>query len=107
MENILSFIDLKTLWSKIWRPVKISSLLLSLLTITFLRLKSALMIPTPGQTEQEYLAKHLKQSGLFYIAEQKKLNLFNELKKIDNSDKIKKFNIATNDINKFRDIINV
>ena len=69
--------------------------------------KSALMIPTPGQTEQEYLAKHLKQSGLFYIAEQKKLNLFNELKKIDNSDKIKKFNIATNDINKFRDIINV
>lgn len=32
--------------------------------------KKALLIPTPGQTEQEYLAKHLGKKGLFHTASQ-------------------------------------
>ncbi len=33
--------------------------------------KKTVLIPTPGQTEQEYLAKHLSQSGLFESISQK------------------------------------
>jgi spore coat polysaccharide biosynthesis predicted glycosyltransferase SpsG len=33
--------------------------------------KSGLLIPTPGQTEQEYLAKYLSQKGWFWSIEQK------------------------------------
>ncbi len=32
--------------------------------------KKAILIPTPGQTEQEYLGKHLRKEGLFYCAKQ-------------------------------------
>jgi len=40
------------------------------------RLKSkAILIPTPGQTEQEYLADHFHQQGIFYTQSQKELNL--------------------------------
>jgi UDP-N-acetylglucosamine transferase subunit ALG13 len=37
--------------------------------------KKAILIPTPGQTEQEYLGKHLHEQGIFYCAPQKDLNL--------------------------------
>lgn len=37
--------------------------------------KPALLIPTPGQTEQEYLARLLDDSGLFAIQSQDKLDL--------------------------------
>ncbi len=33
--------------------------------------KKALLVPTPGQTEQEYLAKYLKMNNLFDFADQK------------------------------------
>jgi UDP-N-acetylglucosamine:LPS N-acetylglucosamine transferase len=36
---------------------------------------SALLIPTPGQTEQEYLAEYLSEKGWFYTISQ------NEIKK--------------------------
>ncbi|RPH32751.1 MAG: hypothetical protein EHM93_07950 [Bacteroidales bacterium] len=32
-----------------------------------------LIVPTPGQTEQEYLAKHLSNEGLFKVCQQNKL----------------------------------
>lgn len=35
----------------------------------------ALLVPTPGQTEQIYLAKHLKEQGLYAIQDQKHFNL--------------------------------
>jgi predicted glycosyltransferase len=35
---------------------------------------SALIVPTPGQTEQEYLAGHLSAKGWFATVSQKKLN---------------------------------
>ncbi|MFA5815815.1 MAG: glycosyltransferase [Bacteroidales bacterium] len=32
--------------------------------------KTALLVPTPGQTEQEYVARHLERQGLFRVCEQ-------------------------------------
>jgi predicted glycosyltransferase len=37
--------------------------------------KKTILIPTPGQTEQEYLASHLLQNNLAFCAEQKGFNL--------------------------------
>jgi uncharacterized protein (TIGR00661 family) len=37
--------------------------------------KKALLVPTPGQTEQEYLATHLKECGYFDTVSQQKLIL--------------------------------
>ena len=33
--------------------------------------KKAILIPTPGQTEQAYLAKYLMEKNFFYAVEQK------------------------------------
>ncbi|GAB4330759.1 MAG: glycosyltransferase [Calditrichia bacterium] len=41
--------------------------------------KKALLIPTPGQTEQEYLARHLSEKQLFAWKPQKELNLRQDL----------------------------
>ncbi len=37
--------------------------------------KKAILIPTPGQTEQEYLARHLHHQGIYYATNQKNFNL--------------------------------
>lgn len=42
--------------------------------------KKAILVPTPGQTEQEYLAKHLQESGMFYSAAQDGFDLGNALR---------------------------
>jgi predicted glycosyltransferase len=41
--------------------------------------KKALLIPTPGQTEQEYLAEYLKSRGYFYSVSQDALNINRDL----------------------------
>lgn len=41
--------------------------------------KKAIVIPTPGQTEQEYLGKHMHAMGLFYCTDQKRININNIL----------------------------
>jgi len=41
--------------------------------------KKAILIPTPGQTEQEYLAKHLYKQDIFYTAEQDGFDLYSAL----------------------------
>ncbi|MBN1893609.1 hypothetical protein JW906_03895 [bacterium] len=45
--------------------------------------KKAILLPTPGQTEQEYLARHVRESGLFFSLEQKNLDLKKALKEAD------------------------
>ena len=45
--------------------------------------KKAILIPTPGQTEQAYLARHLEQEGIFLGAEQSNFNLSVALKKAE------------------------
>ena len=63
------------------------------------------MIPTPGQTEQEYLARHYESTGIFHIAMQDGLDLVSELNKIQDSVKPGMDHIPVNDINAFRHLI--
>jgi uncharacterized protein (TIGR00661 family) len=42
--------------------------------------QKAILIPTPGQTEQEYLSKHLMEQKLFYSVEQDSFSLENIIK---------------------------
>jgi uncharacterized protein (TIGR00661 family) len=41
--------------------------------------KKAILVPTPGQTEQEYLAKHLMENRMFYTIDQNDFVLQNAL----------------------------
>jgi predicted glycosyltransferase len=41
--------------------------------------KKALFVPTPGQTEQVYLAERMKKIGYFYFSPQNKLNLTEQI----------------------------
>jgi len=45
--------------------------------------KKAILIPTPGQTEQEYLAQYLSEKKMFYAISQSKLNLEAALNEIN------------------------
>lgn len=45
--------------------------------------KKAILIPTPGQTEQEYLARHFFEQNIFFTASQKNFDLKIALEKID------------------------
>ena len=48
--------------------------------------KKAILIPTPGQTEQEYLAKHLMERRMFYSVNSEKFILTEALLKAANFD---------------------
>ncbi|MDB9963884.1 glycosyltransferase [Vicingaceae bacterium] len=50
--------------------------------------QKALLIPTPGQNEQEYLAQHLNSHPLFVFSSQDKLNLANAFLELENLPKI-------------------
>lgn len=43
--------------------------------------KRAILVPTPGQTEQVYLGRYLQTQGLFYCVQQDKLNLATDIEK--------------------------
>ncbi len=45
--------------------------------------KKAILIPTAGQTEQEYLGGHLHKQGVFYCTPQKGFDLKNSLKEME------------------------
>ena len=42
--------------------------------------QQAVLVPTPGQTEQEYLAKYLSEKGLFKTMNQSDFELINVIK---------------------------
>ncbi|MEX2380513.1 MAG: glycosyltransferase, partial [Vicingaceae bacterium] len=46
--------------------------------------KQAILIPTEGQTEQEYLAKHLRAKNWFFTSTEKKLKLLRDIEKAKN-----------------------
>ena len=46
--------------------------------------QKAILIPTPGQTEQEYLAEYLSERKYFVAAKQSDFNLNKEIKKLEN-----------------------
>ena len=45
--------------------------------------KKAILIPTPGQTEQEYLSEHLNNAGYFVFCKQSDFNLNTAIKKLN------------------------
>ncbi len=45
--------------------------------------RKALLIPTPGQTEQEYLASHLDGNGWFLQASQEEVSLADDLRRLE------------------------
>ncbi len=47
--------------------------------------KKAILIPTPGQTEQEYLAKMLSEQGIFYCQTQDALHLETALEGVEHT----------------------
>lgn len=51
--------------------------------------KKAILVPTPGQTEQEYLADYLKQKGFFYSVAQRSFNLHKDLRQVPEFPKTK------------------
>ncbi len=64
--------------------------------------RTAILVPTPGQTEQEYLAKYLSNQHLFYSVAQSNFNCEDAIKHIKN------YNINNNFINtqNYKQIIN-
>lgn len=67
--------------------------------------KKALFIPTPGQTEQEYIATILKEKGLFHVAKQSGLILKKEIEIAKNFNGVPLPHIDVNNTRKFMDII--
>lgn len=51
--------------------------------------KSAILIPTPGQTEQEYLAKYLSEKKLFVVMKQNNPNINTAIQQLNNTKKHK------------------
>ena len=54
--------------------------------------KNAFFIPTPGQTEQEYLAKNFKKNNICYFQEQSKFNFEKAINKTKNYSGFSKLN---------------
>ena len=46
--------------------------------------KKGYLIPTPGQTEQEYLGKYLKENNYFYTSTQDEINIEKYLENVEN-----------------------
>ena len=59
--------------------------------------KTAFLVPTPGQTEQEYLAMYLQDQGLFRYSKQGNFNLEDAIKKLDVS-AVPDFRFAKNNL---------
>lgn len=64
--------------------------------------KKAILIPTPGQTEQEYLAKYLRDKKIFYTVEQKNFSLKNDIEQATSMH----FNIPDVDMEQYKKVIN-
>jgi UDP-N-acetylglucosamine:LPS N-acetylglucosamine transferase len=45
--------------------------------------KKAILVPTPGQTEQEYLANYLNKEAIFYSCSEKELDLVNAINEVN------------------------
>lgn len=58
----------------------------SIMELAEVGIRKALLIPTPGQTEQEYLGEFYEKKGYFHSIKQKRLSLKSDLKKAEKSD---------------------
>lgn len=78
--EICSYMDSKTLQQSMRssKMVLCRSGYSSIMDLIRLR-KQAILIPTPGQTEQEYLADRMKKKGLFYSVTQDSLKILQDI----------------------------
>ena len=65
----------------------------------------ALLIPTPGQIEQEYLSEYHNKLGTFYSVEQDKINLSNDIESLKNTTGIKRHCYVEKTVENFMDIV--
>ncbi|MES2430348.1 MAG: glycosyltransferase [Bacteroidota bacterium] len=63
--------------------------------------QKAILVATPGQTEQEYLAKHLMQQKLFYCTTQEKFELSQILERIKDFN----FSVIERDMEQYKKVI--
>lgn len=63
--------------------------------------KRAILVPTPGQTEQEYLAQYLSEQKMFFTMEQNKFNLQKALEEAT----VFPFEIPSYNMNQYKEII--
>lgn len=107
--NIISFLPAKTLNEKMLASDIIIarsgySTIMDLVALG----KKALLIPTPGQTEQEYLAAQLLKKGLFYFQQQEELNIADALTTVEKFPGFQKLNIETELLQKaLHDLCNI
>ena len=71
----------------------------TLMDLVFLG-KKAILIPTPGQTEQEYLANHFYDQKIFFTQTQNSIDLKNALKQINDFSGFDKNIFKNNDFEK-------
>ena len=71
----------------------------TLMDLVFLG-KKAILIPTPGQTEQEYLAKHFYEQKIFFTQTQNKFNLKHALSLVNDFTGFDKSIFKNNDFEK-------
>ena len=57
--------------------------------------KNAILIPTPGQTEQEYLAKQFSLKNIFYSSSQKKFKLEDAMRNVSKTKGFEKENFRS------------
>lgn len=62
--------------------------------------KKAILVPTPGQTEQEYLAKTLREKGLAYSMPQNEFDLEKALTEVENYSGFQNFGQIENQLRK-------
>ena len=65
------------------KPVVISRPGYSTLMDIAFTLNKAILVPTPGQTEQEYLARHLMEKGIYYSCKQESIDLEKAFEALD------------------------
>jgi spore coat polysaccharide biosynthesis predicted glycosyltransferase SpsG len=86
-ENIFIYSHLET--EKLYQLIKSSELIIcrpgysGIMDMAVMG-KKAIFIPTPGQTEQEYLAEYLYEKHLFYYMKQKDFDLEKAIKESEN-----------------------
>jgi UDP-N-acetylglucosamine:LPS N-acetylglucosamine transferase len=65
------------------KPVVISRPGYSTLMDIAFTYNKAILVPTPGQTEQEYLALHLMEKGVYYSCKQESIDLEKAFEALD------------------------
>ncbi|MBI4645625.1 MAG: glycosyl transferase family 28 [Bacteroidia bacterium] len=67
----------------------------SIMDLIALQKKEAILIPTPGQTEQEYLAEYYKTRNFYYSETQNNFNLYKAMKEMNDYNPIFDIKVRT------------